>query len=144
MIGDMDKDLLQAIRIIDDKIASLQEARNRLASAFGVVTPSATTTAARTTPIPARHRNAPAVDQNADGHPAPRGRKDELAEFLRTNGPMSRVAIVEKSGLPEGTVSYCLSDKRFFEQIDGGDWNITEFSRRGLEHRLPSLSEDGH
>ena len=48
---------------------------------------------------------------------------------------MSRVAIVERAGLPEGTVSYCLSDKRFFEQLDSGDWNITDFSRRGLERK---------
>jgi len=51
------------------------------------------------------------------------------------NGPMSRVAIVEKGGIPEGTVSYCLADKRFFEQNPEGNWDITDYSRRGLEMR---------
>jgi len=37
--------------------------------------------------------------------------------------------------LPEGTVSYCLNDKRFFEQLESGDWNITESSRQGLERK---------
>jgi hypothetical protein len=141
----MEADILQAIRIIDDKIASLQEARDRLASAFGVngvsnaealyapkpsvsrTTRSSEGTISTSTPI--------SVPPAQNGTHAPRGRKEELAEFLLAKGPMSRVDIVEKAGLPEGTVSYCLGDKRFFEQLKNGDWDITEFSKRGLERK---------
>lgn len=135
----MDADILQAIRIIDDKIASLQEARNRLASAFGI---GASPTAASKSPqqtktVPAvAVTKTPGLNGVSNGkHPEPSGRKVELAAFLLDQGPLSRVAIVEKSGIPEGTVSYCLSDKRFFVQTEGGDWTITDFSKRGLERR---------
>ena len=63
------------------------------------------------------------------------GRKEQLGRFLLTHGPTSRADIVEKAGLPEGTVSYCLNDERFFEQVEGGNWNLTAFSRRGLENQ---------
>jgi hypothetical protein len=75
------------------------------------------------------------LGQVSVGHPPPSGRKVQLAEFLLASGPMSRVSIVEKSGLPEGTISYCLADKRFFQQMESGDWNITDYSRKGLEHK---------
>jgi hypothetical protein len=139
----MDADILQAIQIIDAKITSLQEARNRLANAFGIATTSA---------APVRLGNlaerqstgAPRLDQASNGHAPPQsqpsGRKVELAQFLSEHGQMSRVAIVEKSGIPEGTVSYCLSDKRFFEQTESGDWTITDFSRKGLERRTKTGS----
>ena len=68
------------------------------------------------------------------------GRKEQLAQFLLTHGPTSRVDIVLKAGLPEGTVSYCLNDERFFEQVEGRNWNLTAFSRRGLA-RAAQLEE---
>ncbi len=125
----MDPEIQQAIQIIDAKIASLQEARNRLAAAFGVtgqIMPVASTpvSSGRYTPTFAA--------------PQAGGRKEQLAQFIYENGPMARGALQSRSGLPEGTVSYCLNDKRFFEQREGGDWDITEFSRRGLERRLGS------
>ena len=62
----------------------------------------------------------------------PKGRKEQLAQFLLTHGPTSRGDIVANAGLPEGTLNYCLSDTRFFEQVEDGSWNLTEFSKRGL------------
>lgn len=131
-----DNDVLQAIKIIDDKIASLQEARNRLAQAFGIeskssapsVNAGAIATVARAT---ASQRTS--AQSNSNGSHEPTGRKVELAKFLLAHGPASRVTIIDKAGLPEGTVSYCLSDKRFFVQGTDGNWNINEYSRRGLE-----------
>jgi hypothetical protein len=131
-----DTDISQAIRIIDEKITSLLEARNRLASAFGIEDKPPVQ------PIPAGRASKPvqtggAAQSNGNGdhsvHPV--GRKEQLAQFIQTHGPLSRIAIVEQSGIPEGTVSYCLNDKRFFQQSTDGDWDITEFSRRGLERR---------
>ena len=132
-----DTDVLQAIQIIDDKIASLQEARNRLAQAFGIdskssaqsATPAAITAIARAI----SHQSGSAAQANGNGHHEPSGRKVELAKFLASRGPTSRATIIAESGLPEGTISYCLNDKRFFLQAADGNWAITEYSRRGLE-----------
>ncbi len=135
----MDADILQAIRIIDTKIASLQEARNRLASAFGVGEQTANTSVAvGHAAIAAAHDVHPVVHpahRSVNGQAQPSGRKIQLAEFLQTNGPMPRSEILARISMPEGTVAYCLADKRFFEQLENGDWDITEYSRRGLERR---------
>ena|SRR3989442_2848488 len=124
-----DTDILQAIQIIDDKIASLQKARDQLANAFGIDgkshTPHGDT-------LPRNGGSNAAPQRSVPGH-EPSGRKVELALFLLAHGPTSRATIIEQSGLPEGTISYCLNDKRFFHQTADGNWAITEYSRRGLE-----------
>ena len=137
MDGMADTDVLQAIRIIDDKIASLQEARNRLASAFGVddnplnqAFRNRARVVAQTTAI-----IGPSHARNGHAEAPPMGRKEQLAQFLLENGPMSRVNLIARAGIPEGTISYCLNDKNFFEQTENGDWMLTDFSRRGLERR---------
>ncbi len=130
----MDQDILQAIRIIDNKIASLREARDRLATAFGIEDISSHNT--RRLAAPGNTASVPVMAAQ-NGHAAlpPLGRKEQLAKFLLERGPMARSTLVEQAGIPEGTVSYCLNDKRFFEQTASGDWTLTEFSRRGLERR---------
>jgi hypothetical protein len=126
----MDSDILQAIQIIDAKITSLQEARNRLATAFGIPNSAIAPASIRTNP------REPLVPSQVHAQAHPGGRKEQLAQFLYENGAMARGALYSRSGLPEGTVSYCLNDKRFFQQHENGDWDITDFSRRGLERRL--------
>src|SRR5207253_2451268 len=114
-----DNDILQAIQIIDNKIASLQKARDQLANAFGIEGNSRTPSNGGS----ALHHAAPA---QPSGNGQPTGRKVELAKFLAASGPISRATIIEKSGLPEGTISYCLNDKRFFQQLPDGNWAVTE------------------
>jgi hypothetical protein len=128
-----DNDVLQAIQIIDDKIASLQTARNQLARAFGIESKASLDAIVAVARVTSSQRSPSIQPSNGNGHHAPTGRKVELAKFLLAHGPASRVTIIEKAGLPEGTVSYCLSDKRFFVQSADGNWNINEYSRRGLE-----------
>lgn len=129
----MDTETLQAIQIIDKKIAALQAARNQLAQAFGVEPPTAPIAPARRATVPPPPtRDAPAPS-NGNGNQGPTGRKVELARFLLVHGPASRSTIIEDAGLPEGTVSYCLNDKRFFVQDSEGNWNINDYSRNGLE-----------
>jgi hypothetical protein len=130
-----DNDVLQAIQIIDDKIASLQAARNQLAQAFGIESKSPKPVPAVIAAPPTWHPPAQYGDSasNGNGHKAPSGRKVELAKFLAGKGATDRATIIAESGLPEGTISYCLNDKRFFEQAADGKWAITEYSRRGLE-----------
>ncbi|MBZ5676433.1 MAG: hypothetical protein LAP61_19500 [Acidobacteriia bacterium] len=133
----VDPEIQKAIEIIDKKIQSLQQARNQLALAFGVgeqrgfISPHAQAMASAQTNLPQPIIEAPQ-----------KPRKEALADFLIKNGPMSRAEIVSKAGLPEGTISYCLSDKRFFTQLDNGDWDATEFSRRGFQ--LKAANGDLH
>jgi hypothetical protein len=129
----MDPEILQAIQMIDAKIASLQEARNRLATAFGIPNSAiAPATAFAGVPVSSTPPTLTTQMQTAQ----PGGRKEQLAQFLYEHGAMPRGEVYSRSGLPEGTVSYCLNDKRFFQQRENGDWDITDFSRRGLERRL--------
>jgi hypothetical protein len=118
----VDPDIQKAIEIIDKKIQSLQAARNQLAQAFGITD----------VPQPSQMQMK-LVPPNAAPQQLPR--KEALAAFLIQNGPMSRSDIVVRSGIPEGTVSYCLNDKRFFEQNEEGLWTTTEFSRKGFALR---------
>jgi hypothetical protein len=131
----MDADILQAIRIIDDKIASLQEARDRLASAFGI-------NGNLNASIYGSGNLAAHLERTANSNPltAPvRGtRKTQLAQMLMERGPSSRVTISNSFGIPEGTVSYCLNDKKLFEQNEKGDWDITESCRKALLQRAKS------
>jgi hypothetical protein len=125
----VDPDIRKAIEIIDQKIFSLQQARNQLAQAFGLdQSPHAKAGSTPTVSIP--FPETPGKHLVADQR---KPRKEALAEFLITHGPMSRVEIVAKSGLPEGSISYCLADNRFFEQLKDGNWGATEFSRHGFE-----------
>ncbi|MDQ2841662.1 MAG: hypothetical protein M3Y72_11610 [Acidobacteriota bacterium] len=113
----MDTDIAKAIEIIDRKIASLLQARNQLAQAFGIELSTALTVTATQASrssivafIPGNHQKS---------------RKQSLVQFLKDNGPSSRAEIIARAGLPAGTVSYCLSDKRFFLQLANGDWTFT-------------------
>lgn len=130
----VDPEVLKAIEIIDKKIQSLLEARNRLAMAFGV---ELSAPLSHPTPSLAESKQ-PAAPLRPPGSlvpPPQSGRKVQLAEFLLEHGPLTRLEIVDKAGLPEGTVSYCLNDKRFFEQDENGNWKITDYSRHGLERK---------
>jgi hypothetical protein len=120
----VDPDIQKAIEIIDKKIQSLQAARNQLAQAFGIT---------ETVPPQPSQLQIKLMPANAASSQLPR--KEALAAFLIQNGAMSRSEIVSRSGIPEGTVSYCLNDKRFFEQSEDGLWSATEFSRKGFEMR---------
>jgi hypothetical protein len=53
-----------------------------------------------------------------------RGRKYEVAEFIRENGPSKRVDIVTGAKLPPGTVAQCLNDKERFRLLPGGRWDL--------------------
>lgn len=127
----MDVDIQQAIRIIDAKIASLQEARDRLAMAFGINEP---TIQIPLRPLTNRSGEIPATQSN--GHVKPSGRKLQLAEFIQQHGPMARGEIIEKAGMPEGTVAYCLNDKDFFQQAENGTWDITEYARNAITRKV--------
>jgi hypothetical protein len=127
-----DPDIQKAIEIIDRKIQSLLVARNQLAQAFGIADAPQSQ--------PSQQLQMRLVPPNAAPQQLPR--KEALAAFLIQNGSMSRSEIVSRSGLPEGTVSYCLNDKRFFEQSEDGVWSVTDFSRKGFEMRNAEVKNE--
>ena len=56
------------------------------------------------------------------GMDLPRDEKNSLHGFLLEHGPTTRADIAANSILPDGTVSFCLSDKRFF--FPDGRWKV--------------------
>jgi Winged helix-turn-helix DNA-binding len=54
-----------------------------------------------------------------------KGRRAALIQFLQLNGGTTRREIVEKTGIPVGTVSFLLNDKRIFTRSNG-KWNLIE------------------
>jgi hypothetical protein len=49
----------------------------------------------------------------------------KLIDFLQTNGPTPRGEIVNKSGIPGGTIAYLLNSfKKKFKQDSDGKWDV--------------------
>lgn len=53
-------------------------------------------------------------------------RKDVVANFIENNGPSTRAEILAGTGIPAGTISYCLNDKHRFVQGENGKWRNVE------------------
>jgi hypothetical protein len=53
-------------------------------------------------------------------------RKDVVANFIDKNGPSTRAGILAGTGIPKGTLSYCLNDKHRFVQGENGKWRNVE------------------
>ena len=104
----MDRDIVGAIEIIDGRIARLSELRKQLAEEFGI---------AQKTHVSSNQKS---LFEKSGG----KTRKEELADYL-SNGPKTRMAIVEQTGIPPGTVSFCLKDKRFAKNGDG-KWDLAK------------------
>jgi hypothetical protein len=51
-------------------------------------------------------------------------RRQQIAAFFRANGPMLRKDLIQKSGIPEGTVASNLNDKTAFHQLEDGRWDV--------------------
>lgn len=50
------------------------------------------------------------------------GRRQELRDFLSEHGPMKAAEIVQKSGIPKGTVDNLLTQKEHFRNCGEGLW----------------------
>ena len=51
--------------------------------------------------------------------------KERLDKYLRENGPVTRKEIVEKSGVPDGSISYLLKNGKF-RQRDDERWEAVD------------------
>lgn len=112
----MNSDIRQAINIITQRIANLQQIKQMLLEEFGVSGASAVAIAVAPT-----RRN----DGKGNGH-GDLTRKDQLAKFLIEHGPSSRGTINEKSGIPKGTVANLLNKEGFVRQQ--GKWTVATSS----------------
>jgi hypothetical protein len=68
-------------------------------------------------------KTAPAMESKT---PPPAAQK--LLDFLKANGPISRGVIIEKSGMPRGTIAYLLTTfkKRLFKRKSDGRWEAIQ------------------
>ena len=53
-------------------------------------------------------------------------RKQQVAEFIRANGPSTRSEILAGTDVPEGTIRYCLKDETRFVRDKDGKWRNVE------------------
>jgi hypothetical protein len=59
-------------------------------------------------------------------HASGKGRKEEIAEFIRLHGPSTRSEVLAGTTVPDGTISYCLKDATKFVQDKDGKWRNVE------------------
>ena len=103
----MDGDIIVVIDVIDGRIAKLLELRKKLFEEFGI---------AQKTHVSAKQK--PLFRKTGE-----KPRREELADYLKAHGPKTRLEIVTQTGIPAGTVSFCLKDKRFAKNRDG-KWHL--------------------
>ena|SRR5271157_339063 len=116
----MHSDIAKAIELIDQRIAALQNIRSQLAHEFG---DEAERAAVRTINPPASTvQTVPPARRNGRGQ---LNRKAQVAAFIRTNGAASRSEIIRETGIPMGTVAYCLNDETMFTNRNGR-WHLVE------------------
>ena len=80
------------------------------------------------------------------GTPVPSGRSRinrqlQIANFILENGPQTRKSIIEKTGIPEGTVNSEMRDKEVFTEVGGNLWDVTEEFKR-QRAKQPPTEED--
>jgi len=108
-------DIKKAIEIIDQRINGLQNIREALAKEFGmedVVKPSVSS-----------EPETPLLPLPLNGN-SKKTRKQVIAEYLALHGPTRRTQISSDLGIPNGTVSYALNDKKTFQRTSNGKWEL--------------------
>ena len=105
----MVSDIVGAIEIIDGRIATLSELRKQLAEEFGI---------AQKTHVSVNQKTL--CDKAGE-----KTRKEQLTEFLKAHGPKTRMEIINQTGIPAGTVSFCLKDKQFAKNGEG-KWHLAK------------------
>jgi hypothetical protein len=115
----MHSDIAKAIDLIEQRIQALQNIRAQLVQEF-TGAEEAKSNLPKDTPavvLPPR--------MTRHNHPRNGGtRKDQVAHFIRQNGPSLRTQIIEGTQIPVGTIAYCLNDKTRFQQRKDGKWDL--------------------
>lgn len=116
----MNSSIQDAIEIIDQRIANLQNIKKMLLDEFG---------GERTPPAGFKVRASivPASNSNGNGHsPAYGGgrtRRDELMAYLTEHGPAKRGEIIAGTTIPKGTIASLLNKAPFIRRSDG-KWQV--------------------
>jgi len=113
------------VDLLDERISNLQKIKQMLLSEYGIAENGAKLSTAVRAP-----RKPPRKAPNAGRSP----RRRQLIDFLCTDGPTRRGEIVQKTGMPMGSVSYLLNDKKTFRRLDSGKWDV----RKELKAGIPS------
>jgi hypothetical protein len=101
-------EVTKTIQALDKKIRALEETKKRLMDTFGepVLSPqNGSNGTAKTNSTPPASTTAP--QQFASGA-AGVSSTEKLRVFLTTHGPATRKDILDKSGVPDGSISYLL------------------------------------
>lgn len=109
----MHPDIEKAIELIDSKIHGLQRVKQTLLDEFG----GEPAVNKQQTSLPFRRRLIVAKK--------PETRKEAIIKLLKEEGPLSRSEIINKSGIPQGTVATVLTDKDTFKSKDN-KWYVAE------------------
>ena len=117
----MHSDIAKAIDLIDQRIQTLQNIRTQLIQEFGDIRP-ATIVQPEAAEV---HTLMQRLRDKRQGPNSPT-RKDQVADFIRKNGPAYRSQIAQGVAVPAGTISYCLNDKARFQQLRDGKWTLVE------------------
>ena len=58
-------------------------------------------------------------------------RKEQIQHLMRRVGPHTRKAIIDRTGIPPGSVDAALNDKSVFYRLDDGTWDLVRASVNG-------------
>jgi hypothetical protein len=100
----MDEGTQAIISKLEEKIRALKQARDTLIEQFGESSQAG------------NHRRKTRAS----------GRREEVIKFLGKNGPTKSTDIVEKTGVPIGTLGGILKDKSTFARDDQGRWSLVK------------------
>jgi len=108
----------KTIEIINEKIESLVKLRDSLMCEFGITEARDRREAIddRQLPMPIPIRPVTTSNRNT--------RKQQVIEYIGAHGPRSRKEIAAGLGIPEGTVSYVLNDRKLFFPASRGKWDV--------------------
>lgn len=124
----MHPDIQKAINLIDRKITGLQRAKQALLDEFEDGNTSTDQNKMSARSVSSHHPGKPKTTQ-----------KMRLIKLLQAESPLTRVEIVEKSGIPKGTIASLLNDKETFEGQDG-KWQLKVKNRMFLPSQSEGLS----
>jgi hypothetical protein len=100
----MDEGTQAIISKLEEKIRALKQARDTLIEQFGESSQTG------------NHRRKKRES----------GRREEVVTFLRKTGAAKSSEIVEKTGIPIGTLGGILKDRTSFSRDDQGKWSLVK------------------
>jgi len=115
----------KTLNAIDRKIRALEDTKARLIEAFGDSFPVQTSPQSngnsRLTPPPKPIDTGVTLPSES---PIMLSSADRLLQFIRNHGPATRKEIAERSGVPDGSISYLLRNNPRYRQREDQKWEV--------------------